>query len=190
MTKLTGYHGTVWERPLIPSEQGFRESMLFHQLNPQASELESVFFCDQEKVAQFFSGLRVVDDENQIQAILRGTVDIGNVHQISIGGQGSAEWDGIHYHIPEHRLDFYHAVRSAGFDGVMIVDDYQTRLGAGHDIAIFTESAFRIEEAKLKIGDKWTPWLSADTALALFKRWSNDQEMGADLRNGREISFG
>src|SRR5690606_25721918 len=113
-------------------------------------------------------GLRQSDEENELPVVLRGALRLENVHQVRIGSTGRADWDGETYRIPEDRLAFYQAVREAGLDGVMMLDDYQTRLGSGHDIALFSEKAFTIEAVRLKVDDRWTPWLDHDKALNVF----------------------
>jgi len=171
--EINGYHGTVWERPLIPNDIGFRQNAIFHQLATAASDLESVFFSDHEPVAEFFSELRQSDEENELRAVLRGRVCLDNVHQVRVGASGQAKFEDQTYQIPEERLAFYQHVRESGFDGVMMLDDYQSRLGSGHDIALFSDSVFTVEAVRLFIGDRWTPWLDQEKAVSLFKRWSD-----------------
>lgn len=171
-TEICGYHGTIWERPLIPNEEGFLQSAIFNQLAITASKLESVFFCDHEPVAEFFSGLRHIDEENELRVVLRGRLKADNLYQVRVGATGHVKFEGRNYLIPDNRLSFYRHARESGFDGVMMLDDYRSQLGSGHDIAMLNEDSFEIDAVRLLIDDRWTPWLDHEKAMSLFKRWS------------------
>lgn len=182
---VTAYHGTAWELPLFGGREAFDESMIFDGLQPDPeSDLGAVFFSDALPVTDFFGERKVADPDTFVQATLRGTVNTSNIYQCRMGSHGLVTLNNTQYDFSceIQRAALYRAAREAGYDGFMLVDEYRHATDSGSDIAMFSDRAFVVESARLKVGNHWTGWMSREKALSAFVKWG-ERAYGAECQD-------
>lgn len=176
------YHGTCWERPIIPCDASLEEAMIFEQLSPEYSSLDALYTTDVPKVAEQFSFEKVSDPENEIQVVVEGHTTLDKALVIDFKYGRVVEFEGKVYSIEHAHMDesensltrahLHQALKESGYDGFVMRGDYQYLGEPADDIAIFKADRFTATAVRLKINNKWTNSLSIDQAKEVFKKWS------------------
>lgn len=178
--QFTGYHGTRWERPLMGTSKDDIESAThFDDLDPLQSDFNAVFFSDNIDVAKTFAEIRSFDEENDMQVIIESEVSLKNILAIKFEMDKDIEFQGGQYTIPHDRPALYSAMKTAGYDGFVMTDDYSYHGTPGNDVAVFDTESFEAKRVMMKINDSWTPWMDIDQARKVFSRWAKESGLEA-----------
>lgn len=186
--KRKAYHGTVLERPLIPTEEYFEKDSVFEGVSSDLNELNAFFVSQNEKICEFFSDRKVFDDENQMQALIKTEINFERVKEAEFKIGGVVEYKGktYNYQCNNERIKLFNELREDGFQAFIMKNDYDFEdEGPADDIAIFDSSCVVCTEAKLKINGAWTEYMPIDLAKTKFKQWG----MGEELENGMETDL-
>lgn len=169
---IEAYHGTAYDRPFGFDEDSINEAMLFDQLASNHSELNAVYFSNNQHVCNFFGERKIVDPENQLQALVRVEIDASNVFQIDFTPDQAIEYNGAVYEFPEERPSLYSALRKDGYQVVVTKGDYMENGEPADDIAVLDDSCISVKDVQMLFGENWTGWLSKDQAKRVFSRWT------------------
>lgn len=186
--KGKAYHGTVLERPLIPTEEFFEKDSVFEGVSSDMNELNAFFVSQNEAVCEFFSDRKVFDEENQMQAVIKTETTIHRILEADFKIGRTVEYDGVNYNYQcnDERIKLFNQLRKDGFQAFVMRNDYEFEgEGLGDDIAIFDPSCVVCTEARLKINGAWTEYMPIELAKVKFKQWG----MGEDLENGMETDY-
>lgn len=183
MKEITiGYHGSVIDRPLIPTEEYFKDNVIFDKVSSSMNDLNAFFVSGNQDVCEFFSDIKLSDPENQIQSILIAEVKFDKVYVQEFKFNKLVEYNGIRYNYKSNseRATLYAELRKDGYQGFIMKNDYDFEDGvSGDDIAVFDDSCVECKEAKLKIGDSWTNFMPLEAAREYFVKWALNDLIGA-----------
>jgi hypothetical protein len=176
MKEITiGYHGSVIDRPLIPTEEYFKNNVVFDKISSSMNELNAFFVSGNQDVCEFFSDIKLSDPENQIQSILKAEIKFDKIYIQEFKFNQLVEYKGIKYNYKSNieRTSLYAELKKDGYQGFIMKNDYDFDDGvSGDDIAIFDDGCVECTEAKLKIGDSWTNFMPIEEAREYFVKWA------------------
>lgn len=186
--KVIAYHGSVWERPLLPDEQFVNEAAFF-DLDVNKNDLKALFVSNNQSVSDGFSRIKFIDSENQLQVMIKVEVDTEKTVRKSFELGRSTEYNGelYNYSCDDDRERLYDNLRSDGINCFVMENDYETSKGGGDDIAILDNSACKSLSVKLKIDGEWTKDMSYDDAKDIMKKWAmGDLEVSSGYDSNRQ----
>jgi hypothetical protein len=188
-TNAIAHHGTVWDKPLIPSIECIENSMMINEISSEMNELDAFFMSQNKSVCEFFSDLKFIDDENQMQAIINIEFCSERTVELSFFSGPSIKYDGGIYDYSDNqsRSELYATLKDKDIQLLIVKDDYNIEdHGAGDDIAVFDTSILRCVSVDLKIDGEWRRGLSLEKARSIFLTWS---EIDSKFCNDSEASY-
>lgn len=167
----TAYHGTFWnpEEDIDPSEA------IFFEPSTSMSDLDAVWFTNNEDVAKYFTSYHLNEEEKAngaLRVILKGSLKplktISFQCDQSPWIEVTEDMDEIHVN---DREELYSAMRNNGYNAFIIDDNYQEFGDPGSDIAVLEDDMFECESVALEKSDgSFTPFMSPEKARKVFIR--------------------
>lgn len=183
------YHGTFWS----PEDHEDPSEAVFFEPSTRMSDLEAVWFTNNEDVAKYFTSYNLNDgakEEGAIRVILKGSLE--PLKAISIEAHNSP-WIEVSEDIDEihvqNREELYPLMRMHGYNAFVVEDNYQEFADTGSDIAVLEDGMFTCEAVALEKKDgSFTPFMSPEKAEQVFLRHVANLRHGRDEKKDLEFS--
>jgi len=170
--RITAFHGTCWNQPLLPSEEEYLSSAFAEGISPDHSDVGAVYFSESSAVGDFFADHRHADPELQLRVMIEARINLGKTLTERLDPTHPViRFDGDDYYIPDDRAELHKNLADQGYQGLIVLDDYRFGESPANDIAVFDTSCIQVIGVRVKENEIWTPTLPISLARTQFQSW-------------------